>query len=60
MARISEMHKKWMQEPEYQKAYEALEGEFGLAKAETDARNRIGLTQADSTRKLVDKETPRT
>jgi hypothetical protein len=30
MARISDMHKRWMKEPEYRKAYEALEGEFGL------------------------------
>lgn len=45
MARISEMHKKWMKEPKYRKAYEALEEEFVLASAVVDARNRAGLTQ---------------
>jgi hypothetical protein len=33
MARISEMHKKWLKEPKYRKAYEALEEEFVLASA---------------------------
>ena len=45
MARISEMHKKWMKEPKYRKAYEALEEEFALASAVMDVRNRAGLTQ---------------
>jgi hypothetical protein len=27
MARISDMHQRWMEEPDYQRAYEALEGE---------------------------------
>ena len=52
MARISDMHKRWMEEPEYQKAYEALEGEFGLAKAVIEARSRVGLTQAELARKM--------
>jgi len=52
MARISDMHKRWMEEPEYQRAYEALEGEFGLAKAVLQARNRVGLTQAELARKM--------
>jgi len=45
MARITELHKKWMKEPKYRKAYEAMEGEFVLASAVMDARNRAGLTQ---------------
>ena len=40
MARISDMHKKWMKEPKYRKAYEALEEEFVLASAVMDVRNR--------------------
>jgi transcriptional regulator with XRE-family HTH domain len=52
MARISDMHKRWMEEPEYRKAYEALDGEFGLAKAVLEARNRVGLTQAELARKM--------
>jgi hypothetical protein len=30
MARITELHKKWMREPKYRKAYEALEEKFVL------------------------------
>lgn len=52
MARISEMHKKWMGEREYRKAYGALEQEFALAKAVIGARNRAGLTQAELARKM--------
>ena len=52
MARISDMHKKWMKEPKYRKAYEALEEEFVLASALIDARNRAGLTQEELARKM--------
>ena len=31
MARISDLHRKWMKEPKYRKAYKALEEEFVLA-----------------------------
>ena len=39
MARILDMHKKWMDKPAYRKAYEALEDEFALAAAVVDARS---------------------
>ncbi len=52
MARISDLHKKWMKEPKYRKAYAALEEEFVLASAVMDARNRAGLTQAALARKM--------
>jgi ribosome-binding protein aMBF1 (putative translation factor) len=52
MARISEMHKTWMKEPKYRKAYEALEDEFAVAKAVIAARNRTGLTQIELARKM--------
>jgi len=52
MARISDMHKKWMKEPKYRKAYEALEEEFVLASAVMDVRNRAGLTQEQLARKM--------
>jgi ribosome-binding protein aMBF1 (putative translation factor) len=52
MARISEMHKQWMKEPNYRKAYEALEDEFAVAKAVIAARNRAGLTQTELARKM--------
>jgi transcriptional regulator with XRE-family HTH domain len=52
MARITEMHKRWMKEPKYRKAYEALEDEFAVAKAVIAARNRAGLTQMELARKM--------
>ncbi|HLW76341.1 MAG TPA: helix-turn-helix transcriptional regulator [Bryobacteraceae bacterium] len=52
MARITDLHKKWMKEPKYKRAYDALEGEFVLASAVMDVRNRAGLTQAELARKM--------
>ena len=52
MARITEMHKKWMKEPKYRKAYDALDDEFAVAKAVIAARNRAGLTQTELARKM--------
>jgi transcriptional regulator with XRE-family HTH domain len=52
MARITDLHKKWVKEPKYRKAYEALEKEFALASAAIDARNRTGLTQQALARKM--------
>lgn len=46
------MHKKWMKEAKYRKAYEALEGEFALARAVIQARDRAGLTQMELARKM--------
>lgn len=52
MARITELHKKWMKEPKYRKAYATLEEEFVLASAVIDVRNRAGLTQEELARKM--------
>jgi transcriptional regulator with XRE-family HTH domain len=46
------MHKKWMKDPKYRKAYDALEGEFRLSAALFDLRNRAGLTQGELARKM--------
>lgn len=46
------MHKRWMKEPKYRKAYDALEDEFAVAKAVIAARNRAGLTQTELARKM--------
>src|SRR6266581_3694376 len=52
MVRITDLHKKWMKEPKYRKAYEALEEEFLLASAVIEVRNRAGLTQEELARKM--------
>jgi hypothetical protein len=40
MTRIDTLHKKWLKDREYRKAYKALEGEFARAAAIMKARNR--------------------
>ena len=52
MARIIDLHKKWMKEPKYRKAYETLEEEFVFASAVIDVRNRAGLTQEELARRM--------
>ena len=52
MARVSDLHKKWMKESRYRKAYVALEEEFVLASAAMDVRSRAGLTQEALARKM--------
>jgi ribosome-binding protein aMBF1 (putative translation factor) len=52
MARITELHKRWMKEPKYRNAYAALEDEFAVAKAVIAARSRAGLTQAELAEKM--------
>jgi len=52
MARITDMHKRWMKKPSYRKAYAALENEFVLASEVIGVRNRAGLTQEALARKM--------
>ncbi len=52
MARITDLHKKWLKQPKYKKAYDALEEEFVLASVVMDVRNRAGLTQEELARKM--------
>ncbi len=46
MTKIDELHKKWAKNPEYQNAYDELEGEFELSRTLIEARVTAGLTQA--------------
>lgn len=52
MTRISELHKRWMKEPGYRRAYDALEDEFELASAMVAARAKAGLTQEELARRM--------
>jgi len=52
MARITDLHKKWMKKPSYRKGYAALEEEFVRAAAAIDARSKAGLTQEELARKM--------
>lgn len=42
---VKELASKWKQDPEFQKAYDALEDEFALARALITARAGAELTQ---------------
>ena len=48
----SKLHNKWMEDPEYQKAYEELAPEFELAQQLIAARARLGLSQAEVAKRM--------
>ena len=52
MTKISDLHRRWMRDPEYRKEYDALEQEFALAAAVTKARRRAGLSQGYLARRM--------
>ena len=49
---ISELHERWMKDPEYAREYIALEEEFALIEALIQARARAGLSQAEVARRM--------
>lgn len=52
MARVADLHTRWMKGAKYRKEYDALEKEFALAAAVIEARNRAGLSQRALARKM--------
>jgi len=53
MTKISNLHKKWMKDPEYRREYDALEEEFALASALIAARSHAGLSQEELAAKMA-------
>ena len=49
---VEEVFAKWREDPEYVKAYDALEEEFALASALIGARARADLTQEELARRM--------
>src|SRR6202790_2353111 len=45
--RVDNLHKGWMKDLKYRRAYKALEEEFSLVAALIEARTRAGLTQEE-------------
>jgi len=45
MTLVSELHEKWLGDPEYREAYDAPEPEYALVREVIGARVRAGLTQ---------------
>ncbi len=52
MARVKDLHRKWMKAPGYRAAYEELADEFILARALIEARSRAGLSQIQLARRM--------
>ncbi len=49
---VEKLFKEWRDDPEYLKAYEALEPEFQILREMLKARKRAGLTQAQVARRM--------
>ena len=45
MSKVRDLHRKWMKDPDYRRAHEALKPEFETARALIEARANAGLTQ---------------
>ncbi len=52
MTKVADLHRRWMNDPEYRREYDALEEEFALAEALIDARSRADLTQAEVAKRM--------
>ena len=52
VTKLKNLHEKWSSDPEYIKAYDALEDEFALASAIAAARSKAGLTQAEVAQRM--------
>ena len=46
MSKVSDLHEKWSQDPDYRKVYDDLGPEFELTRSLIQARIAAGLTQA--------------
>ena len=56
MTKVRALHKKWMENPEYRQAYEAMAPEFELASAIIAARIQAGLTQEELAERMGAKQ----
>lgn len=46
MSKVSDLHEKWSQDPDYRRVYDELEPEFDFVRSLIQARIDAGLTQA--------------
>ena len=52
MTKLSELHDRWMRDPDYAKAYEATELEYALAEQLIAARIHSGMTQGELAQRM--------
>jgi ribosome-binding protein aMBF1 (putative translation factor) len=53
MTKVRDLHKKWMKEPAYRQAHEALAPEFEIVRALIRARVQAGLTQEQLAKRMA-------
>lgn len=56
MTKFSDLHKKWMKDPEFKKAYDDLEPEFAIIHAMIKMRLKNKMSQKDLAKKLGTKQ----
>ena len=56
MTKVEQLHQQWLEEPEYQTAYEGMAKEFEIASAIIAARTQAGLTQSELAQKMGAKQ----
>jgi predicted transcriptional regulator len=52
MKKARQLHKNWIKDPEYRKAFDAMEDEFILARELISARTKAMLTQKQLAQKM--------
>ena len=52
MTKVKNLHRKWLKEPGYKSAYDALDDAFQLAKTLIEARKQAGLSQDQLARRM--------
>lgn len=52
MTQVDQLHQQWLEEPEYQTAYEEMALEFEIASAIIAARTQAGLTQEELAQRM--------
>lgn len=52
MTKVKDLHRGWSKDRDYRAAYEALDGEFQLARTLIEARTRAGLSQTQLARRM--------
>lgn len=56
MTKVDQLHQQWLEEPEYQTAYEEMAKEFEIASAIIAARTQAGLTQEELAQRMSAKQ----
>jgi ribosome-binding protein aMBF1 (putative translation factor) len=56
MTKFSDLHAKWMKDPEFKKAYDDLEPEFAIVRAMIKMRLKNKMSQKDLAKKLGTKQ----